>query len=89
MMKRLLFVLIFLYSSFTFAGSKFEVHTIEDDQGKACVIAMGMYRREVKSKCDRLKKKVDWDKFTASDCIKKKLSPKKFKATFKVSYSCM
>ncbi|MCK5884588.1 MAG: hypothetical protein KAG61_12930 [Bacteriovoracaceae bacterium] len=87
-MKSLLVIILFLTSTFAVAGGDFKVSAIEDHQGKACNIAVGMYRREAKSRCDKLKKRVDWNNFIASDCIQEKLSKKKFKASFKLTYSC-
>lgn len=80
---------LLFFSNSLFAESKFEISATEDNQSKACLIAMGKYRKEVKNKCAKLKKKVHWDKFNVSECIKEKISQEKYKGTFKVTYSCI
>ena len=88
-MIKFLLLLSFLSTSL-FAGETFKkvYSKIENDQPKACMIAFGEYRRETKKHCEKLKKKINYDKMEVSKCIQEKISKGKFKATYKISFEC-
>ncbi|GEM_PF-2471881 len=86
---KLLFVYLFFAASLSAEEVfKKEVSVVEDNQGKACNIAFGKYRRESQAECAKVKMRVDYDSLKVSECAQEKLPDGKFKATYKIEFQC-
>jgi len=85
-----LVTLTLLASIQIFAETKqtLNIQYVDDDPGKACNIAFGMYRRQAKDFCKKINQDVNYDTLDAGTCKQTKIADKKFQANYKVTFEC-